>query len=158
LMYLGDEDDGAIKSCGFLEGEGEKANGIHIRQKEALTFEMIIVNAYMPLSKVLSNLSVFGDIRRQPLLEISLPAFSVGSGDVLMYLGDEDDGAIKSCGFLEGEGEKANVGMKGLDVCKASASNLKRIQVKDIVKEVKDYLKTYLSAGMDISWYVEGIR
>ncbi|GJW40430.1 hypothetical protein Tco_0066275 [Tanacetum coccineum] len=28
----------------------------------------------------------------------------------------------------------------------------------DIVKEVKDHLKTYLSAGMDISWYVEGIR
>nr|GEV68089.1 retrovirus-related Pol polyprotein from transposon TNT 1-94 [Tanacetum cinerariifolium] len=27
-----------------------------------------------------------------------------------------------------------------------------RIQVKDIVKEVKDYLKTYSSAGMDISW------
>ncbi|GKG45857.1 hypothetical protein Tco_0498303, partial [Tanacetum coccineum] len=36
--------------------------------------------------------------------------------------------------------------------------NLSRIQVKDIVKEVKDYLKTYSSAGMDISWYVEGIH
>nr|GFA10423.1 hypothetical protein [Tanacetum cinerariifolium] len=33
-----------------------------------------------------------------------------------------------------------------------------RIRVKDIVKEVKDYLKTYSSAGMDISWYVEGAR
>ncbi|GJU95441.1 hypothetical protein Tco_1320197 [Tanacetum coccineum] len=33
-----------------------------------------------------------------------------------------------------------------------------RIQVKDIVKEVEDHLKTYSSAGMDISWYVEGIR
>ncbi|GJR88720.1 hypothetical protein Tco_0212731 [Tanacetum coccineum] len=32
------------------------------------------------------------------------------------------------------------------------------IQVKDIIKEVKDYLKTYSSAGMDISWYVEGIH
>ncbi|GJT91696.1 hypothetical protein Tco_1080541 [Tanacetum coccineum] len=38
------------------------------------------------------------------------------------------------------------------------ASNLRRIQVKDIAKEVKDHLKTYSSAGMDISWYVEGIR
>ncbi|GJS32752.1 hypothetical protein Tco_0531134 [Tanacetum coccineum] len=28
----------------------------------------------------------------------------------------------------------------------------RRIQVKDIVKEVEDYLKTYSSAGMDISW------
>ncbi|GJV99460.1 hypothetical protein Tco_1554712 [Tanacetum coccineum] len=37
-------------------------------------------------------------------------------------------------------------------------SNLKRIQLKDIVKEVEDYLKTYLSAGMDISWYVDGIH
>ncbi|GKD45708.1 hypothetical protein Tco_1270353 [Tanacetum coccineum] len=48
--------------------------------------------------------------------------------------------------------------VKGLAECKASASNLKRIQVKYIVKEVEDYLKTYSSNGMDISWYVEGIR
>ncbi|GJY89987.1 hypothetical protein Tco_0505183 [Tanacetum coccineum] len=40
--------------------------------------------------------------------------------------------------------------MKGLSECKASESNVKRIQVKDIVKEVEDYLKTYSSAGMDI--------
>ncbi|GJW75965.1 hypothetical protein Tco_0137647, partial [Tanacetum coccineum] len=49
-------------------------------------------------------------------------------------------------------------GIEGLVECKALASNLIRIQVKDIVKEVKDYLKTYSSARMDISWYVEGIR
>ncbi|GJV83502.1 hypothetical protein Tco_1523400 [Tanacetum coccineum] len=36
--------------------------------------------------------------------------------------------------------------------CKASASYLKRIQVKDIVKEIEDSLKTYSSAGMDIIW------
>ncbi|GJW64167.1 retrovirus-related pol polyprotein from transposon TNT 1-94 [Tanacetum coccineum] len=30
---------------------------------------------------------------------------------------------------------------------------VRRIQVKDIVKEVADYLKTYSSARMDISWY-----
>ncbi|GJV77155.1 hypothetical protein Tco_1508739 [Tanacetum coccineum] len=41
--------------------------------------------------------------------------------------------------------------MKGLSECKASESNVKRIQVKDIVKEVKDHLKTYSSAKMDIS-------
>ncbi|GJY73680.1 hypothetical protein Tco_0478111, partial [Tanacetum coccineum] len=46
--------------------------------------------------------------------------------------------------------------IKGLSGCKASESNMSRIQVKDIVKEVKDYLKTYSSAGMDIIWYVEG--
>nr|GEW60055.1 hypothetical protein [Tanacetum cinerariifolium] len=32
------------------------------------------------------------------------------------------------------------------------------MQVKDIVKEVEDNLKTYSSAGMDISWYGEGIH
>ncbi|GJT67580.1 hypothetical protein Tco_1019060 [Tanacetum coccineum] len=42
--------------------------------------------------------------------------------------------------------------MKGLSECKASESNFRRIQVKDIVKEVEDYLKTYSSAGMDNSW------
>ncbi|GJW02183.1 hypothetical protein Tco_1561039, partial [Tanacetum coccineum] len=44
--------------------------------------------------------------------------------------------------------------MKGLSECEASESNVKRIQVKDIVKEVEDYLKTYLSAGMDISCWL----
>ncbi|GJS65871.1 retrovirus-related pol polyprotein from transposon TNT 1-94 [Tanacetum coccineum] len=42
--------------------------------------------------------------------------------------------------------------IEGLAECKASVSNLRRIQVKDIVKEVEDYLKTYSSSGMDISW------
>nr|GEV25822.1 leucine-rich repeat protein [Tanacetum cinerariifolium] len=49
-------------------------------------------------------------------------------------------------------------GIKGLVERKASTSNLRRIQVKNIIKEVEDYLKTYSSVGMDISWYVEGIR
>ncbi|GKB83306.1 hypothetical protein Tco_0950201, partial [Tanacetum coccineum] len=39
--------------------------------------------------------------------------------------------------------------MKGLSECKALESNFRRIQVKDIIKEVEDYLKTYSSAGMD---------
>ncbi|GJX11393.1 hypothetical protein Tco_0201252, partial [Tanacetum coccineum] len=41
--------------------------------------------------------------------------------------------------------------MKGLSECEALESNVRRIQVKDIVKEVEDYLKTYSSGGMDIS-------
>ncbi|GKD90462.1 hypothetical protein Tco_1365969, partial [Tanacetum coccineum] len=40
--------------------------------------------------------------------------------------------------------------IKGLADSKASASNLRDIQVKDIVKEVEDYLKTYSPAKMDI--------
>ncbi|GKC77509.1 hypothetical protein Tco_1128283, partial [Tanacetum coccineum] len=47
--------------------------------------------------------------------------------------------------------------IKGLADGKASASNLRDIQVKDIIKEVKDYLKTYSPAEMDIRWYVEGM-
>ncbi|GJZ48089.1 hypothetical protein Tco_0601921 [Tanacetum coccineum] len=42
--------------------------------------------------------------------------------------------------------------MQGLLECKALESNIRRIQVKDIVKEVEDYLKTYSSVEMDISW------
>ncbi|GJZ11244.1 hypothetical protein Tco_0546003 [Tanacetum coccineum] len=45
--------------------------------------------------------------------------------------------------------------LKRLSECKASEGNFRRIQVKDIVKEVKDYLKTYSSAGMDIIWVFE---
>ncbi|GKB32784.1 retrovirus-related pol polyprotein from transposon TNT 1-94 [Tanacetum coccineum] len=40
--------------------------------------------------------------------------------------------------------------MKGLSECKALESNIKHIQVKDIVKEVEDYLKIYSSAGIDM--------
>ncbi|GKA55217.1 glycine-rich domain-containing protein 1 [Tanacetum coccineum] len=47
--------------------------------------------------------------------------------------------------------------IKGLVDGKALASNLKDIQVKDIVKEVEDYLNTYSPAEMDIRWYVEGM-
>nr|GEX62623.1 retrovirus-related Pol polyprotein from transposon TNT 1-94 [Tanacetum cinerariifolium] len=45
--------------------------------------------------------------------------------------------------------------MKRLYECKASKSNIRRIRVKDIVKEVEDYLKIYSSAGMDISWRIQ---
>nr|GEV57606.1 hypothetical protein [Tanacetum cinerariifolium] len=39
--------------------------------------------------------------------------------------------------------------MKGLDECIASASNLRRIPVRDIAKKVEDYFKTYSSAKID---------
>ncbi|GJS59943.1 retrovirus-related pol polyprotein from transposon TNT 1-94, partial [Tanacetum coccineum] len=44
--------------------------------------------------------------------------------------------------------------VKGLSECKTLESNVRRIQVKDIVKEVEDHLKTYSSARMYISWIV----
>ncbi|GKA72279.1 retrovirus-related pol polyprotein from transposon TNT 1-94 [Tanacetum coccineum] len=45
--------------------------------------------------------------------------------------------------------------IKGLSKCKASKSKIRHIRVKDIVKKVKDYLKTYSSAGIDISCVVD---
>ncbi|GJU56118.1 hypothetical protein Tco_1229832 [Tanacetum coccineum] len=44
--------------------------------------------------------------------------------------------------------------MKELFEFKALESNVRRIQVKDIVKNVEDHLKTYSSAGMDTSWHL----
>ncbi|GJV96401.1 hypothetical protein Tco_1547978 [Tanacetum coccineum] len=44
--------------------------------------------------------------------------------------------------------------MKGLSECKALESNIRRIRVKYIVKEVEDYWKTYSSAVIDISGYI----
>nr|GEY84363.1 reverse transcriptase domain-containing protein [Tanacetum cinerariifolium] len=46
---------------------------------------------------------------------------------------------------------KHQLAVKRLFECRASESNIRRIQVKNFVKEVKDYLKTNSSAGMDIS-------
>ncbi|GJV43009.1 hypothetical protein Tco_1427545 [Tanacetum coccineum] len=45
---------------------------------------------------------------------------------------------------------KHHLVIKGLVDGKASTSNLGDIKVKDIVKEIEDYLKTYSSAEMDI--------
>ncbi|GJY18396.1 hypothetical protein Tco_0389887 [Tanacetum coccineum] len=42
--------------------------------------------------------------------------------------------------------------IKGLTDSTASASNLRDIQVRDIIKEVEDHLKTYSPAEMDIRW------
>ncbi|GKF18141.1 hypothetical protein Tco_0063059, partial [Tanacetum coccineum] len=52
---------------------------------------------------------------------------------------------------------KHHLVIKGLADGKASMSNLRDIKVKDIIKEIEDYLKTYSSTEMDIRWYVEGI-
>nr|GEU44070.1 alpha/beta hydrolase domain-containing protein 13 [Tanacetum cinerariifolium] len=56
----------------------------------------------------------------------------------------------KSNGDGKNRRKKTPEGIKGLAECKASASNLRRIQVKEIIKEVEEYLKTYSSAGMNI--------
>nr|GEX57118.1 hypothetical protein [Tanacetum cinerariifolium] len=73
---------------------------------------------------------------------------------MLKKVQDRDSARIMRCKRLEDDDEVGNLAIEpseGLAECKASVSNLRRIQVKDIIKEVKDYLKTYLSAGIDIS-------
>ncbi|GKE07662.1 hypothetical protein Tco_1399680 [Tanacetum coccineum] len=45
---------------------------------------------------------------------------------------------------------KHQLAVKGLFKCKASESNIRRIQFKNIVKEVEDYLKTYSSAVEEV--------
>ncbi|GJY00711.1 hypothetical protein Tco_0358863 [Tanacetum coccineum] len=47
--------------------------------------------------------------------------------------------------------------IKGLADSKAIVSNLRDIQVRDIVKEVEVYLKTYSPTEMDMRWYVKGM-
>ncbi|GJS60383.1 chitin elicitor receptor kinase 1-like protein isoform X2 [Tanacetum coccineum] len=56
--------------------------------------------------------------------------------------------------FSSGSSEAAGEGLIGLEEPSFNAGSQKkrRIQVKDIVKEVEDYLNTYSSAGMDIRW------
>ncbi|GJX91245.1 hypothetical protein Tco_0344571 [Tanacetum coccineum] len=53
---------------------------------------------------------------------------------------------------------KHQLAVKGLSECRALESNIKRIQVKYIVKKIKDYLKTYSSTGMDISWEIHDLN
>ncbi|GJX68433.1 hypothetical protein Tco_0304160 [Tanacetum coccineum] len=68
-------------------------------------------------------------------------------------IGSEGRSSVSLTNTEDSLSSKHHRALKGLVECKASASNLRRIQVKDIVKEVKDYLKTYSSAGN-----VEGIH
>nr|GEV00354.1 hypothetical protein [Tanacetum cinerariifolium] len=75
----------------------------------------------------------------------------------IRLIGEDSLGAKHQRALKDSLGAKHQRVMKGLTEYKASASNLRRIQVKDIIKEIKDYLKTYSPAKMDIIWYVEGI-
>nr|GEU92106.1 hypothetical protein [Tanacetum cinerariifolium] len=54
-------------------------------------------------------------------------------------------------GGLKGIEEPLSGGLRGSERTSEWWTQ-RRIQVKDILKEVKDYLNTYSSAGMDISW------
>nr|GEU57991.1 putative reverse transcriptase domain-containing protein [Tanacetum cinerariifolium] len=71
---------------------------------------------------------------------------------IVLGVSVEDPLSTRLIGIEDPLSAKHQRTVKGLAECKASASNIRRIQVKDIVKEVEDYLKTYSSAEMDISW------
>nr|GEV75363.1 retrovirus-related Pol polyprotein from transposon TNT 1-94 [Tanacetum cinerariifolium] len=62
------------------------------------------------------------------------------------------------CSLARQVRSKTSAGVEGLAECKALGSNLRRIQVKYIIKEVKDHLKIYSLAERDNNWYVEGIH
>ncbi|GKD62907.1 hypothetical protein Tco_1305015, partial [Tanacetum coccineum] len=86
-----------------------------------------------------------------PLRNLTPPASVVGS-EGLTSTGIEGLAVCKASASIEGLAEcKASPSIEGLVECKASTSNLRRIQVRAIVKEVEDYLKTYSSAVMDMS-------
>nr|GEX57394.1 hypothetical protein [Tanacetum cinerariifolium] len=74
-------------------------------------------------------------------LEALLPTTSIWTMDLACLL--EKLSILAEC--------KVSTSSEELAECKALASNLRCIQVRDTIKEVEDYLKTYLSAGMDIS-------
>ncbi|GJT14816.1 hypothetical protein Tco_0873522 [Tanacetum coccineum] len=74
--------------------------------------------------------------------------------DKMIYVIQARDDVVEASKIIQdnlGLADEHQRAVKGLAECKASASNLRHIQVKDIVKEVKDELKTCSSAGIDIS-------
>ncbi|GJX79777.1 hypothetical protein Tco_0327926 [Tanacetum coccineum] len=82
---------------------------------------------------------------------IKLPAECIASE------GNEDPLSAASEGSEDQLSTQHQLMIKGLADSTASASNLRDIQVRDIVKEVEDHLKTYSPAEMDIKCYVEGM-
>nr|GEW22919.1 reverse transcriptase domain-containing protein [Tanacetum cinerariifolium] len=110
--------------------------------------------AYWALKQANFDLAVAGDhqkIQLNELNELRDQAYE----NLLIYKEKTKriyDSKIKNRVFnVVKRGEKtAKSSSKGPVECKASAGNLKGILVKDIIKEVEDYLKTYSSAEMDI--------
>nr|GEX98943.1 nodal modulator 1 [Tanacetum cinerariifolium] len=91
---------------------------------------------------ILSYRTVLTD--KVPVLQVQhqiLDRFEISLGGLVRYPESPREILQESLELLDSEV------MKGLSECKASESNVRRIQVKDIVKEVEDHLKTYLSAG-----------
>nr|GEZ12708.1 hypothetical protein [Tanacetum cinerariifolium] len=90
---------------------------------------------------------------------LTLPEGVVGKAG--MVIKEPEDGIFLYNGnfdmvFQKRTSNEDSLGVKHQRAVKDSLSeslseHLRRIQVKDIVKEVKDYLKTYSSARMDIN-------
>ncbi|GJV53928.1 hypothetical protein Tco_1449669 [Tanacetum coccineum] len=80
-----------------------------------------------------------------------------GNFDLVFQRENEPAECKASEGSEDPMSAKHKLMIKGLADSIASASNLRDIQVRDIIKKVEDYLKTYSPIEDDIRWYVEGM-
>ncbi|GJS24112.1 retrovirus-related pol polyprotein from transposon TNT 1-94 [Tanacetum coccineum] len=99
-------------------------------------------------------LPIQGLVINEPELEIFFISGNTEIGfqreKIKLSIGEPLSGGLR--GKEDQPSAKHQLAVKGLSECTASESNIRRIQVKDILKEFKDYLKTYSSAGMYINW------
>ncbi|GKA66111.1 hypothetical protein Tco_0765919 [Tanacetum coccineum] len=135
-----------LKTLGFSEWLEAKALGIP-PPPELSTFGISINDTKRKrISEILQEVFVKENVVVNGMHKNLVPPSGV-EGRKGLVIREPESGVF----FYNGNFDLTSTSIEGLAECKASASNLRRIQVKDIVKEVKDYLKAYSSAGMDIS-------
>nr|GEU46900.1 hypothetical protein [Tanacetum cinerariifolium] len=139
-----------LKSLGFSEWLEEKKLGLPLPPTLA-TFGMTAEEKKRKRTQFLKEAFVTEDIKVDGMNRNLIPPPKVNQIKVHSEIADEMFRKMLYVIEARNDCTKANSEvMKGLSECKALESNIGRIRVKDIVKEVKDYLKTYLSDGMDI--------
>ncbi|GJY66316.1 hypothetical protein Tco_0468554, partial [Tanacetum coccineum] len=144
-----------LKMLGFNEWLEAKRLGLPPPPK-LVTFRLTAEEKKRKRTEFIKEVFLSGDVRVDGMDRNLIPLPRVlPIQEIRLRVREPLSGGIR--GEEDQQSAKHQLAVKGLSEGKASESNIRRIQVKDIVKEVKDYLKTYLSAGMDISWYVEVI-
>ncbi|GJX39948.1 hypothetical protein Tco_0254938 [Tanacetum coccineum] len=138
-----------LKTLGSSEWLESKRLGLPPPPKLA-TFRLTVEEKKRKRTEFIKEVFLTGDVRVDVMDRnlIPPPGFMPIQGPVI----NEHESRIF---FMTGNTEigfQREKVMKGLSECKASESNIRRIQVKDIIKEVEDHLKTYSLAEMDISW------
>ncbi|GJS54154.1 hypothetical protein Tco_0627516 [Tanacetum coccineum] len=127
-------------------------NDVCIAIKEFFTTEKLLAEMNATIISLIPKIST-----PKKLVNLNQSAFIQGRviQDNILITQELLKGCKPLSGGLRGKEDqlsaKHQLAVKGLSEYKTSKSNARRIQVKDIVKEVEDHLKTYSSAGMDIS-------